>query len=194
MNDFFKGEWEDNDKPLYTKITTGSEVRLRVLSRAVVGQEGWYMSKPVRFDSMFKINADQYATLDKDTYDSSKSKWRQFAVCVVYNYTTDAVQFWQFTQKQVRDGLERLSKDADWGDLSTYDIKVKREGEGIETKYTITPLPKKPLTSEVSAMVANAGLTPEMIFTDAKNHSNIETFLADADKRTPSVNTDVPFD
>jgi hypothetical protein len=177
MNDFFKGEWEA-DKPLYTKIPTGSEVKLRILSQAIVGFEGWYKDKPVRFNGDFKINADQYDGLDVDTYDSAKRKWRQFAVCVVYNYTAGAMQYWQFTQKQIRDQLGGLANDKDWGDLTQYDIKVKREGEKVDTKYTVTPLPKTELSVEVRAEEAKAEMSPDDLFNDLKNKDNVAHFLA----------------
>ena len=173
---FFDGDWSDSsDKPLYTKIPQG-EVKLRVLSKALIGWEGWFQNKPVRFRADYKISPAEYDKLDRDNFNPDKAKWRQFGVCVVYNYTDEAVQYWQFTQKQIKDQLIAYATDPDWGDLTQYDIKVKREGERIETKYTITPLPKKPVSAEVSALVADKGLNPEQIFNDAKNADNIKNF------------------
>ena len=46
--------------------------------------------------------------------------------------------------------LTDLKNDEDFGyeNLPDYDIKIKREGEGLETKYTYTPSARKPLTEE----------------------------------------------
>jgi hypothetical protein len=174
-NNFFADEWKDNDKPLYTKLPIGT-TKLRILSQAKIGWEGWFQSKPVRFAHDYNITADEYATLDKDEYDSAKSKWKQFAVCVVYNYEEDAVQYWQFAQKQIKNQLISLAQDKDYGNLANYDIKVKREGEKMETKYTVTPLPPKSVSDEIKAKVAEMGLDPNQIFTDKKNLENIENF------------------
>ena len=38
-----------------------------------------------------------------------------------------------------------LINDTDWGDPREYDIKILRTGDGLETKYTVSPKPKKDL-------------------------------------------------
>jgi hypothetical protein len=38
-----------------------------------------------------------------------------------------------------------LINDADWGDPREYDLKITRTGESLETKYTVSPKPKKEL-------------------------------------------------
>ncbi len=35
--------------------------------------------------------------------------------------------------------------DKDWGDPRFYDIKIIRTGDGLETKYSVSPKPKKEL-------------------------------------------------
>lgn len=176
MNDFFDGEWQGgSDKPLYTKLTPG-ETKLRIMSRALLGWEGWAQNKPVRFAHDYKITPDEYATLDRDNYDSAKGKWRQIAVCIVWNYNEKCVQFWQFSQKQIKDQLMQLASDTDWGDVTSYDIKIKREGEKMETKYTLIPSNKGDVSDEIKTAVLEKGLTPEQIFTDKKNQENIDAF------------------
>jgi hypothetical protein len=176
MNDFFDGEWkESGDKNLYTKIKNG-ETKLRILSKALLGWEGWFQNKPVRFPYDYSITSDEYGTLDKDNYDSSKAKWKQFAVCVVWNYNESCVQYWQFNQKQVREQLMQLAQDSDWGDVTKYDIKIKREGEKMETKYTLIPSNKAPLSDTILAMVHDKSLTVEQFMGDKKNAENVENF------------------
>lgn len=174
MNNFFESEWQgDSDKPMYTKLEKG-DTKIRIVSRALIGWEGWYQNKPVRFKSDYKITPDEYATLDKDNFDSSKSKYKQFAVCVVWNYDHQCPQIWQFSQRQIRDQLMQLGSDSDWGDVTGYDIKVKREGEKMETKYTLTPSNKAPLSDQIRSEILERGLEPEQVFTDKKNIENIE--------------------
>jgi len=197
MNDFFDGEWKSDDKPLYTKLPVG-ETKLRIVSKAIIGWEGWFQNKPVRFAHDYKITPDEYATLDRDNFDSAKGKWKMFGVCVVYNYTEKAVQYWMFSQKQIRDQLVNLANDKDWGDITKYDIKIRREGEKMETKYTVNPLPAKPLAKEVEMEIAEKNLVPTSIFNDQKNLDNIETFrkaigTVEREKELEIQPEDVPF-
>jgi len=51
--------------------------------------------------------------------------------------------------------LAAYDADEDYGDIKGYNIKVSRQGEGTDTKYTIVPSPKKSeLTSEQKSEVA----------------------------------------
>lgn len=198
MDDFFDGEWQGgNDKPLYTKLEDG-ETKLRILSKALLAWEGWYNSKPVRFAHDYKITADEYATLDRDNYDSSKAKWKQVAICVVWNYDEEAVQYWQFGQKQIRDGIMTLARDSDWGDLTGFDIKVKREGKGMDTKYSVLPSNKGEVSQTIKDAVLEKGLTPEQVLSDKKNLENIEVFKSAVKLPTPKdaeriAAEDIPF-
>ena len=50
--------------------------------------------------------------------------------------------------------IRDLAVDPDYGDPTEYDIKIRKEGSGRDTKYAVTPLPRKiPLTAEERAMV-----------------------------------------
>lgn len=56
--------------------------------------------------------------------------------------------------------LANLAKDEEWGDPSTYDIKVRREGSGTETEYHLNPSPaKSKLTTEQLEKVAKINLS-----------------------------------
>lgn len=55
-----------------------------------------------------------------------------------------------------------LATDPEYGNPQMYDIKVKREGEGMDTTYNVIPSPKKKeLTDEEQAMVAMSEVTIE---------------------------------
>lgn len=188
MSDFFDAPIEGGDS-LYTKLQKGDN-KLRVLTSAKVGFEGWWNNKPVRFGAEYNISADEYATLDKDKYNPEKAKYKQFAVCIVWNYTENAVQIYSFTQKAIMNGLMQLAKDEDWGDITKYDIKINRTGDNTETRYSVTPLPKKELDKEIHTKFMESGLTPASFMEDNKNKENVETFKKAVAEKTPSVDTD----
>lgn len=55
--------------------------------------------------------------------------------------------------------LANLARDEEWGDPSTYDIKVRREGSGTDTEYHLSPSPSKnKLTAEQLEDVAKINL------------------------------------
>jgi hypothetical protein len=176
MADFFDFDVASKSN-LYTKLEQG-ENKLRVLSTVLGGFEGWYQEKPVRFDQEYRITPDEYATLDKDQFDSAKAKWRPFGVCIVWNYNAQAVQIWQFTQKAIIGGLQSLRRDADWGDLTNYDIKISKTGTGMETRYEVKPVAPKPLSKEIAEAYKDSGLAPGQVFTDQKNVDNIKNLRA----------------
>lgn len=61
--------------------------------------------------------------------------------------------------RQIKD----YAMDADYGDPSKYDIKIKKEGSGRETKYTIVASPKKSeLTQEEQALLDGAKTLSEI--------------------------------
>ena len=152
------------------------ESKVRILTTAKVGWEGWYNNKPVRFPHDYNITADEYATLDKQEFNADRAKWKQFAVCLVWNYAEEKVQIWQFHQKAIINELMNLANDPDWGDVTKYDIKIKREGEALETKYYITPTSAKELTKEVKEAVEKSDVKADFVFEDSKNKDNVNTF------------------
>ena len=57
----------------------------------------------------------------------------------------------------VMKGIKTYATDPDYGDPTTYDIKIKKEGSGKETRYAVVPSPKtSELTEEEKEAVENA--------------------------------------
>lgn len=174
IDDFFDSEIQESADNMFFKPEKG-ENKLRLLSKAKVGWEGWFGNKPVRFSPDYKITPDEHDTLDTDDYNPDKKKWKQFACALIWNHSTESVQVWTFNQKSIMNEMMRLAKDADWGDLTKYDVKLVRE-EGDMVKYHITPLPHKDLTEEQKEALEKFTFSPEDIFTDEKNKANVAAF------------------
>lgn len=94
----------------------------------------------------------------KDTeFDGKKEKKDSFAtLCLYRNPKTkeSEVKVYEFgwgVQKQLRN----LYQDEEWGDPNKgeYDVTIKREGEGKQTKYFVTPRPKKALSAADLALI-----------------------------------------
>jgi len=123
----------------YMKLGQGAN-KFRILSKIIIGWETWIEEngkrKPIRSKRMNELPP-------------SENKPKFFWAMVVWNYTDGQLQILEVTQVSIRKALEELEGSEDWGDLRTYDITVKREGEGMETVYSVIPSPTKPLDEAI---------------------------------------------
>ena len=68
-------------------------------------------------------------------------KQQYFWAMPVYNFKTENIEVWQVTQKGIRDALAAL-QSGEWGDpTGKFTITISKEGEGLKTKYNVTPNP-----------------------------------------------------
>lgn len=127
---------EDYESPAssnnYMKFQDG-ENKFRILSKPVIGWLDWQDKKPVRY------RMDEKPT---KSFDPSKPL-KHFWAMIVWNHQEEKVQILEITQATIRKNVEALCKDSDWGAPFDYDIKITKKGEGKETSYMVTPLPKK---------------------------------------------------
>lgn len=124
-----------------SKIEDGASIKLRILSDAITGWEYWTAeNKPVRSKEQFK-----QLPADIRMQDGKPDRIKHFWAFIVYNYEIGEVQICQVTQKTIQDGILALLED--WGEPGRYDIRIKREGERLETKYTVVPIPPSEFTN-----------------------------------------------
>ena len=78
---------------------------------------------------------------------------KQFFALLVWNYDEECLQVLELTQAKLRTEIVTLAKDEDWGDPRKYDLKIVRNGEGLETSYAMTPSPHKKRSDEINEAV-----------------------------------------
>lgn len=122
----------------YMKLLDG-ENRIRILSKPIIGWEHWIDKKPIRYQFNEKPKLE----------DDSLSPIRHFWAFIVYNYAEKEVQILNITQASIRKSIENLCKDEDWGDPFSYDIKICRKGEGVNTEYSVNPSPHKEIDPKI---------------------------------------------
>ena len=60
-----------------------------------------------------------------------------------------------------------MSEDADWGSpIGAYDIKVTKKGSKLDTEYTVTPIPKSPVSDEIKSAFKAANVNLQALFTN----------------------------
>tara|TARA_Y100001951_G_scaffold43222_1_gene34259 strand:- start:242 stop:793 length:552 start_codon:yes stop_codon:yes gene_type:complete len=80
-------------------------------------------------------------------------KIKEFYAMLVWNYSEGCLQVLELTQSKLRQELLTLARDEEWGDPRTYDLKIVRNGEGLETTYAMQPSPKKKRSDEINDAV-----------------------------------------
>jgi len=86
--------------------------------------------------------------------------------------------------KAIFNAIKAYAVDQDYGDPTMYDLKIKKEGVGRDTRYTVVASPKKtPLTDDENSLVEEAKTLEEI--NKAKNideimELNLEALLGES--------------
>lgn len=128
------------------KLENGTS-RFRFISFVILGWIEWIedgeKKKPVRS----QINKQPETTDDEN-------QPKKFMAGVVVDRKDGEAKIWEITQQGIIKKIKALTANADWGKPFSYDIEVKKSGEGLKTKYEVTPCPKKPLEKHLIAAAA----------------------------------------
>tara|TARA_Y100000356_G_scaffold64908_1_gene53177 strand:- start:261 stop:782 length:522 start_codon:yes stop_codon:yes gene_type:complete len=140
MSEWLPDDYEiPQSTPKYFKLEQGNN-EFRIMSRPILGYEWWEDNAPNRV---------------KEKSDVPKAEWtnerkpKHFWAMVIYNPKLDCFQIFQITQKSIQESISALAKDPDWGSPNDYNIAISRDGEGLETKYSVRSKPKKALDKDV---------------------------------------------
>lgn len=84
-----------------------------------------------------------------------KVKPKRCLACLVYNYANDRVEVALFEQKAIRDGIVEVLTDEDYSfdseGIANFTLKVGRQGEKLDTSYSILPKSGKKVEAKVAA-------------------------------------------
>jgi hypothetical protein len=130
------------------------EHRFRIVSRPIAGWIDWKDRKPYRF------TPENKPATSFDPEKPMKAFWAMY----VWDYAKEALFIMEITQSGIRKSLENYAMNEDWGDLTSYDIKIKKEGSGMETKYDVIPVPPKPLSKAIKEIVAATPIRLEALY------------------------------
>ena len=132
----------------FFKLKSGAN-KFRILTDSVVGKEGWKDGKPFRRMEPLDITEDEVDVDEK----TNRPKINEFMAFYIYSHDEGKVAIASFTQASIKKGILALATDDDWGHPSEYDITVTKTGDGFQSKYSVTPSPKKPLAKTIAAIV-----------------------------------------
>jgi hypothetical protein len=140
----------------YLKLQDG-ETKIRILSLPLLGWEDWEDKKPVRY------KMDNKPEFSNDPLKPLKHFWAM----IVWNYTDQKIQIFQVTQATIIRELVSLIEDSDWGTPFRYDIKIKKTGKEMQTKYSVTAVPHRAITKDIMDAYAAKPIFLEALFHNA---------------------------
>lgn len=150
--------------------------KVLIVGEAISGYQYWTNGGKVkRSPEVFEETPDIRIRKVKDEKtgeEKDQEEKQQFFWAVsIHNFDTDAIEVWQITQKSIRDELAALQTNEAWGDpTGKYTITIKKDGEGLKTKYTVTPNPADKDTDKIKAVVDAYSANPmdlqDMFFKD----------------------------
>lgn len=150
VTDFLPTNYEVPQGPSnYMKFEQGANA-FRVLSSAITGYEYWNKeSKPVRQKDTWTEKPSDIKTEKDGSY-----RINHFWAFAVWNYQAGekkdgAVQVLEITQKGIMRAITALTQSKGWGPPRNYDIVITREGEGLDTAYTVMPEPPTEIKPEI---------------------------------------------
>ena len=137
-----------------SKIQSGSSVRFALLSdQPLEFFECWGEAedgsvKPFRFaedpsdaDIKEEMGDDYSRRLNRE---GTAPEGVKFAIAApVYNFDTEGVQIMQLSQKSIIRELDGISQMEDYANLLEHDFVLGKEGNGLNTEYSLRPVPRK---------------------------------------------------
>lgn len=153
-------EWLDENYEVpssegnYLKLETG-ENKIRILSKPVMGWEGWKEKKATRFAMSKKPE-------DNSMFD--KGQVKHFWGFKVWNYKENRVQVAVITQSSIQKPIHGLSKSESWGNPMHYDIIISKKGQEKQTEYSVMPEPKTELPDAMKKIITETPVDLDKLF------------------------------
>jgi len=143
------------EKP-YIKISKllDGEHKFRIVQRPIAGWIDWKDNKPYRY----RPDSKPMAPFDPE------KKIKSFWALHVWDYEQEGLYIMDITQIGIIKALENYALNEDWGDLTSFDFKIKKEGSGMDTEYTVIPVPHKPMSDKIEKAVKDTKIRLEALY------------------------------
>jgi|SRR3990167_1682490 len=143
----------------YLRFEEG-ENKFRIMDNAVIGYEYWVTDKEGNKKPVRKRMNEAIPVEELEGDELPKHFW----AFPVYNYAEEKIQILEITQKGIMRDIRALEKSKDWGDPQNYDLLVTRTGKKLDTKYSVNPVPPKPMDKGIIQYYKDLELNLEALF------------------------------
>lgn len=153
-NEFLPKDYEPpKGESRYLKFQSGVN-KFRILSKPIIGWEDWENKKPLRF----KMNEKPEKPIDPSR------PIKHFWAMIVWDFDAECIKILEITQITIQQNITALTRDPDWGSPFGYNIKVERQGEKMDTKYTVIASPPSEITEEIREAYKNVPVNLEALY------------------------------
>lgn len=141
----------------YLKLQQGAN-KFRILSDAMVGWIDWDKTgeKPV------PVRTKEQPKKALNPMQGYKHFW----TFIVFDYRDNSLKIMEITQSGIQDSILALYNDEAWGSPKNYDLSITREGENLETRYTVMPCPPTPVRKEILDLYVATPINLEALWTN----------------------------
>jgi len=171
MNNFLPNDYVAPTQNNYMKLKQG-ENTFRAISSCIVGYEYWTneeKSKPTRSKTPF-VGIPSNIRRDNN---NNPQTIKHFWAFVVWNYNIKAIQILEITQSTIQASIKALIDNKKWGLPQGYDITKTREGEGLDTDYTVMPNPHSEIDQNILDKYYSKKINLEALYTNENPFSDI---------------------
>ena len=106
---------------------------------AVMGWESWAEdAEGNQHPERREYNHDGYDELTEIDRDG---KPKHFWLFQIYHIDSKEPQLWSITQRTIQRQIRQFVENPNWGNPRNYNLAVTREGEGLQTKYSVVAEP-----------------------------------------------------
>lgn len=138
----------------YYKFEPGDN-KVRILGSAITGWKDWDEKTPIRVHDKPERSIDP------------KKPVKHFWAFPVWSYRDKAVKILEIVQSTIQEAIYNLCRSEVWGDPKNYDLNVCKAGEGLETEYSIMPVPPRPVHPEIARIYSETPINLNALFTNA---------------------------
>lgn len=151
-----KSNENKNDRYLKLSKLDQGETKIRILTDPIFYWEYWEDvsegDEPV-FNDNGEIKRTPVRFADDMKPDNPEAEY--FMSVYIWNYSKKKTFILSIKQKGVLKTIDKFEDDEDFGEMTKYDLKITKKGEGKQSAYTILPMPPKPLSEEVRQALNN---------------------------------------
>jgi hypothetical protein len=136
----------------YLRLQPNSTITLRMLENPITGWE-WWKDEGGGKKTPIRVQEREDVPPGNDP--------RHFWAVPVWNLTESRIQVWTIKQRGIMEKILTLSKNKAWGSPvgnNGYNLCVERIGDGLMTKWTVTPEPKSAVPLEAVKAFAEVAL------------------------------------
>lgn len=135
----------------FMKLNEGDN-DIRILSRPLIGKLWWVSPEGVVRGRNDGQKGDRPVRVDYKTElpdEVTDAQVKEFWMMKVWDYNSHAIKILEITQQTIIKALNEFIANKKWGDPRAYDINIKREGTGMDTKYYVMPSPPSAIDGDI---------------------------------------------